>query len=444
MKATLALLSVALLAGVPSDLSAQSGSDLIAPAQRLVDLLAKGDFDAAVTAFNDQVKALSPPDNLKAAWAALVAQIGAFKTQTGARQEAAGPYQFVFVECQFEKDSIEIKLVYDSSKKITGMGFLPVYKPPVYARPEAFTEKGIKIGSGEWVLPGTLTVPKGSGLFPAIVLVHGSGRNDRNESNGLPNRPFQDIAWGLASRGIAVLRYDKRNWVYQKKMALITKDFTVKDETIDDAVAAVILLRQTPGIDTNRIFVLGHSLGGTIAPRIAARDNKLAGIVILAGSTRPMGQINIDQLNYLVSLGGPEAEARKQTLEQVKQQLARLNDPKLPETELILGAPLSYWKDMDAYNPGQVAATLRTRILVLQGERDYQVTLEDLAGWKTYLSGQSNVEFKTYPKLNHLFLEGEGKSAPAEYLDPGHVPVYVIDDIARWITTGKTSATPGG
>src|SRR5580704_2950825 len=201
MKATLALLSVALLAGVPSDLSAQSGSDLIAPAQRLVDLLAKGDFDAAVTAFNDQVKALSPPDNLKAAWAALVAQIGAFKTQTGARQEAAGPYQFVFVECQFEKDSIEIKLVYDSSKKITGMGFLPVYKPPVYARPEAFTEKGIKIGSGEWVLPGTLTVPKGSGLFPAIVLVHGSGRNDRNESNGLPNRPFQDIAWGLASRG---------------------------------------------------------------------------------------------------------------------------------------------------------------------------------------------------------------------------------------------------
>ena len=83
-------------------------------------------------------------------------------------------------------------------------------------------------------------------------------------------------------------------------------------------------------------------------------------------------------------------------------------------------------------------------MLILQGERDYQVTLEDLAGWKTYLSGQSNVEFKTYPKLNHLFLEGEGKSAPAEYLDPGHVPVYVIDDIARWITTGKTSATPGG
>jgi dienelactone hydrolase len=440
MRFALALLSVTLLAGGPPRLAAQNGSDLVAPAQTLVDLLAKEDFDAAAKAFNDTLKTPSLPDNLRAAWAELTGRVGPFKRRTGARQEKAGPYQFVFVECQFEKESIEIKLVYDSAKQITGMGFLPVYNAPAYARQDSFTERDVKVGSGEWVLPGTLTVPKGAGPFPAIALVHGSGPEDRNETSG-PNRTFQDIAWGLASSGIVVLRYDKRSKVYQKKMASITKDFTVKDETIDDALAALALLRQTPGIDTNRIFALGHSLGGGVLPRIAARDPKLAGLVILAGNSRPWEQGTVDQLNYLISLGGADAEVWKARLKEVTEGIARLKDPKLPETEFVLGVPPSYWRDMDAYNPGQVAASLGAPMLILQGERDYQVTLEDLAGWKKYLSGRGNVEFKTYAKLSHLFLEGEGKSVPAEYLNPGHVPPYVIDDIARWIKTGKTSAT---
>src|SRR5580692_402145 len=109
MRTILALLTMALVAGGRSGLAAQNGSDLVAPAQALVDLLAKEDFDAAVKIFNDTMKTLSPPDKLKAAWAALTGRVGPFKGRTGARQEKAGPYQFVFVECQFEKESIEIK-----------------------------------------------------------------------------------------------------------------------------------------------------------------------------------------------------------------------------------------------------------------------------------------------------------------------------------------------
>jgi fermentation-respiration switch protein FrsA (DUF1100 family) len=76
---------------------------------------------------------------------------------------------------------------------------------------------------------------------------------------------------------------------------------------------------------------------------------------------------------------------------------------------------------------------LKTPLLILQGERDYQVTMDNFAAWKKGLAGRPNVTLKTYPKLNHLFIEGEGKSTPADYEKPGHVSEAVIADIAGWI-----------
>ena len=78
---------------------------------------------------------------------------------------------------------------------------------------------------------------------------------------------------------------------------------------------------------------------------------------------------------------------------------------------------------------------LKQPMLILQGERDYQVTMEDFAGWKKNLSSKASVEFKTYPNLNHLFMEGEGKSTPHEYETAGHVAEIVINDIADWMKT---------
>jgi len=437
-KAAVALICFTLFAANPASNAMQQESDLIAPAQVFVDQLSKGNFDSAVATFDDTMKAVSPPAKLKAVWDALVKQAGGFKARMGVRTERAGQYRFVFVLCQFENESLEIKLVYDSIGRIAGIGFVPSYKAPSYARPEAFTETDVHVGSGEWVLPGTLTVPKGTGPVPALVLVHGSGANDRNESIG-PLHPFQDIAWGLATHGVAVLRYDKRTKVYQQKLASFKGSFSVKEETIDDALAAVELLRHTPEIDPKRIFVLGHSLGGMVGPRIAAQDPRLAGLIILAGNTRGLEQLMLAQFDYLISLGGPQAEATKTSFEKIKEQLAKLHDPNTPSTQVIVGAPLTYWKDMDAYNPGEVAASLKMPILVLQGERDYQVTLSDFAGWKKSLGGHSNVKFKTYPKLNHVLMEGEGKSTPDEYAIPGNVAAYVIDDIARWVKSGSMS-----
>jgi pimeloyl-ACP methyl ester carboxylesterase len=233
------------------------------------------------------MKAALPAGTLADTWKGLSGQVGGFQKLTGARDEWAGQYHIGVVTCAFERANLDVRVVYDSAGKIAGLNMRPAtappvpYAPPSYADRAAYTESDVTVGSDEWALPGTLTLPKGDGPFPALVLIHGSGPNDRDETIG-PQKPFADLAAGLASRGVAVLRFDKRTKVYGAKMA--KADITVKDEVIDDAIAAVGTLRSNPHVERNRVFVLGHSLGGMLIPRIAAAEPSAAGFVVVAGA----------------------------------------------------------------------------------------------------------------------------------------------------------------
>lgn len=391
-------------------------------AKRFVELLAKEDFAAAEATFDATMKGALPAAKLGQIWQQVNVQAGKFQAQQSARQETADAYVVVLVTCRFEKTALDVKVVYDAEGKVAGLYFLPSQPPgapwqaPGYCKSGSFEDSAVKVGSGQWELPGTLSVPKGAGPFPAIVLVHGSGPNDRDESIG-PNKPFADLACGLASRGVAVLRYEKRTRQHGMKMAG-AKELTVREEVIEDALLAVALLRKTERIDAGRVFVLGHSLGGLLAPRIGQGDAAIAGLVMLAGSTRPLGELIREQLTYIASLSGQtpnEAELEKQ-IEGI--------------TKLM---PEAYTKDLDAYRPVETAQALKQRMLILQGERDYQVTMADFAGWKAGLEARPDVTFKAYPDLNHLFMTGQGKGTPAEYEKPGHVAEPVIEDIAAWV-----------
>lgn len=301
---------------------------------------------------------------------------------------------------------------------------------PPYADPTRFREEAVTVGAGEWALPGTLTRPRGGGPAPGVVLVHGSGPGDRDETVG-PNRPFRDLAWGLASRGIAVLRYDKRTRVHAARMAQLPT-LTVKDETIDDALAAVALLRQTPGVDPRHIFVIGHSLGATLAPRIAAADPQLAGIVLLAGGTRKMEEMLVQQADYLTSVDSSIAP-RLAPLREGAARIRALTPADSARPGFILGAPAAYWLDLRAYDILATARAIATPMLVLQGERDYQATREDFEALQRGLAQRPDVRFRLFPALNHLFIAGEGRSMPAEYAQPGIVAEEVVTTIAGWI-----------
>ncbi len=307
-------------------------------------------------------------------------------------------------------------------------------KAPTTPSPSAIREEAVVIGQEPWRLSGTLTRPAGDGPAPAVVFVHGSGPHDRDETIG-PNKPFRDLAFGLGARGIAVLRYEKRTKTYGAQFAAL-KDYTINDETVDDALAAVAALRQTPGMDPHRIFVLGHSVGGMMAPRIAMRDRALAGLVLLAGNSRPIEDLILEQTAYLASLQGSASAVPLEALRHEAMRVKALPPPGSPTTDAPpLGIPLSYWRDLQGYQPAEVAKSLSLPILILQGERDYQVTMSDFEGWKRALQDRSNAGFRSYPTLNHLFIEGSGKSTPAEYAQAGQMADVVINDIAAWIAS---------
>ena len=294
--------------------------------------------------------------------------------------------------------------------------------PAPYADEPTFAETEVVVGSVK--LPGTLAMPKRQGLVPAVVLVHGSGPLDRDETIG-PNKVFKDLAWGLATRGIAVLRYDKRSLVAPMKVV------TVKDEVVDDAVAAVQVLATHPAVDRNRIFVLGHSLGGMLAPRIAETSSEVHGIVVMAGITRPPEDVILDQIRHLRGADSPEMAAAEEFARRVR-------DPKLLPGDTInfMGSPMpaAYWLDLRGYHPEQLAASLKKPMLVIQGGRDYQVTVADFEGWKRAVGARPYATLKLYAPLNHLFIAGEGRSMPEEYLRPGHVDPQVVSDIAEWVS----------
>lgn len=411
-------------------------------AKEFIQKLADGNYKEASANFDDTMKAQIPEDKLEGLWKTLLAQCGDFKEQLGTRYEAAGEYDGIYVTCKFEKINLDAKVVFNKTEQISGLFFTPskeiTKEAPISdaKAPNGVIETNVTVGSGEWALPGTLSMPKGKGPFSVIILVHGSGPNDRDETIG-PNKPFRDIAWGLASRGIAVLRYDKRTKVYGQKLSNLKSGITVKEETIDDAVAAVTLMQKTKGIDKNKIYVLGHSLGGMLIPRIAMLTKNAAGFIVMAGPVRPLEDIMLEQTQYILSLDKTTDQKKKdEIIKQTKAQVSNIknlkpNDKKTPAE--LLGVPASYWLDLKGYNPAKTAKSITKPMLILQGERDYQVTLKDLNLWKSNLLNKKNVTFKTYKDLNHLFMTGVGKSTPQEYNLAGHVSQNVIEDIAKWI-----------
>ncbi|WP_019930448.1 S9 family peptidase [Nocardia sp. BMG111209] len=334
------------------------------------------------------------------------------------------------------------------------------WQPPDYVDPEALTEQELTIGAGPFAVPGTLTLPAarpaapgrgpaepgittaaitGSGIttasgpVPGVVLLTGSGPCDRDSTlSAYPrNKPFKDLAWRLAGRGIAVLRYDKVVRTHAGR--LDTEKFTLTDEYAH-AGPAITLLRQQPAVDPSRIFLLGHSLGGSMAPGIAMGEPAIAGVIILAGGAQPPHHALLRQYRYLASLRAePDPDLAAQ-LAELAERVARFDTSGAVAEPLLPGVPLHYWQDWIALDPVGTAAALDRRLLVLQGGRDYQVTVDDdLALWRAGLAGRPHVTITVHEADDHQFFPGSGRSTPDSYLSAQHMDPAVVAEIAAWI-----------
>lgn len=425
-------------------------------ADTAVQQFAAHQFDKLELSFSEQMQSALPAEKLAAVWSALIEKAGPFESIVGTRVEETAGMQVAYVTCKFKNESYDLQFAIDPRGKIEGMHVLPPSGPPTatapkqdwsapsYAKPASFHEFDVTVESGTFKLPGTLTLPNGKGPFPAVVLVQGSGPHDADETIG-GNKPFKDLAWGLASENIAVLRYVKRTKQYGAQSVPPGEALTVKQEVTDDAQAAVALLASRPEINPKQIYVLGHSLGGMLAPRIAAGDKQVAGIIIAAGTARPMEVVIVDQLQYLSNLPGASPELKQQVAAAEKAK-AGIESPSLkPDATIaILGAtiPASYFLDLRNYHPAEVAGQLHIPILVLQGGRDYQVTKDDYQIWQAALAKDPRVTFKFYPELMHLFINTgrTGPPSPEDYSFAGHVSGEVVNDIAAWV---KKQGAPG-
>jgi len=274
-------------------------------------------------------------------------------------------------------------------------------------------------------------MPVGTGPFPAVLLVHGSGPQDRDETIG-PNRPFLDIAHGLAAHGIAVLRYDKRSRARPQDFA--AGDFTVDDEATDDAVAALAALRGTPGIDPGRVFVFGHSLGAMLAPRIAARSPETAGAILFASPSRPLLDVLVGQVAAMAARDGTVSDAERGAIDAIETGIARIRAGEdVPAAEAPLALATTYWRSIQALDPVADAGALDRPLLVLHGGRDMQVGDTDWRGWRRAFPASTRVTLKEYPALSHLGIAGEGPGSLADYQTAGRVDRQFIADVARWI-----------
>ncbi len=424
-------------------LAQTSAPNATVTARKALDLLLARNYSALSGMFSDTLKKTITPEFLQGQVSAEMDEFGKPQTVGDVILGTDSGNTLVSFPVQFSKTNIHVQFTLNPAGEVAGMYFRPpnkalpfTWKRPDYSKPESFQERELIIGDDMWKLAGTLTTPAAAGKVPGIVLVHGPGPNDRNEAL-FATRIFEDLAEGLSSHGFAVLRYDKRSKVYGEELSQIT--YTLDDETVEDAVRAVAVLRKQPEVDPARIYVLGHSLGGYASPRIAARDGKLAGIILLAGLARPVEDAAMDQTDYVAHLKGEPAMSEQARLDQLKAEVAKVKglDPKGDNPPIALGLPTSWWLNVKTYNPPAEAGKLNIPILVMQGERDFQVTMKDFTLWKSALSGRSNVTFHSYPSLNDLFISGEGAGSPAEYHNPGNVAPVVVDDIAGWIAAQK-------
>lgn len=416
---------------------AQNVLSLFNKANTFFDLFFENKLEEAHNYFSDEAKTKVSTENLKQLANLLESKLGKVKSIDAIQSKNQGDFFAVILNGVFENDTQDFVMLFDKSEKVVGLQLLPkavTYQKPSYADTNVYVEKSTYIEFPNHQLATVITTPKNVKNFPVVVLVHGSGPNDMDETIG-PNKPFKDIAAGLAAKGIATVRYVKRTLIYPNDFK---GAFTVKEETTDDAILAIELAKKIPGADLKNIYVFGHSLGGMLAPKIATLAPDLKGIVIASAPARKLTNIIIDQNKYIFELSKDTSQAMKDEFKNAMTELEKTKItkllPNMKPDSAIAGLPASYWIDLNNYDQLATAKKLnKQRIYILQGGNDFQITETDFNIWNNELNKKKNVTLKLYPELNHLLSVQTEKGTVMQYQKPANVSEQLIDDLANWI-----------
>jgi dienelactone hydrolase len=299
---------------------------------------------------------------------------------------------------------------------------------PAYVDTSAFTEVEFTM-QGEYPLNVSMTTARTNEPNPVVILYSGFSLRDRDESIGNA-KPFRDIAWGLASKGIASIRFDSRAYTFGPD---VVAHFGLDKYLLEDITAIIAYIRMESDLfDTTKIFLAGHGLGGFVAPLVAQHDSGLAGVILLSAAARPPQETLLENMTDIP--GGPAAH--KKIEEDAKDLVRRLAKREVPPDQILFFAPARVWYDLMDHNGVEASKEVNRPFLVLQGGRDKETAAKDFAIWKKALSGRENVQFKLYDDLNHLYQPPADSTTMGAVKSPENdapVDETVIDDIAAWI-----------
>lgn len=420
-----------------NELGQLSSDELLLLSKIFAEEMVNGDFKNVTSIFTESVKETVSEEYLKDVWNKTVDPLGSYIDIFS--QEVVEGDSFITTKTvlSFEKNGLLLTISFDKDQKIQGIWFS--YQTIEEEQlSESINEIDIQIGENELLLDGKLTVPRGVSNPPVVILVQGSGQSDLDETIGaVSNKPFRDIAWGLAEKGIASIRYNKRFYEYADKASV---NSTIYDEVLDDVSSAIAYATRDERVDGSKIYIVGHSLGGMLAPKIAFDNKEVVGIVSLAGSPRNLEDIIYDQVNNALAAQSNLTEEEKtyalSQYEEAVKSIKKLGNDNLQEA--ILGASGYYWKSLNEIETKKIVKELTIPMLFLQGSEDFQVFADiDFEEWKTLLEGKENVSFVLYDNLNHLFMPSNGLKDISEYDVEGNVDGKVIEDIAEWILIRK-------
>lgn len=402
----------------------------------VAELLAKHKFKKVHRCMTAEMQANVPAQQLQEIWQGIEATSGAYQDVSQIVRKDYPEYIHQTGLVNFENGTYRLQVSVTSKNEISGL-FISLlgYQVPAYGKELVTGKKYISFQSHSFNLSGELMLPIDCNHCPLVILVHGSGASDKDETIG-PNKVFNDLALGLASQGIATFRYHKRFNVYPE---LMNEPFDLYDETINDAIKAYHVLVNDTTLAFGKTVMLGHSLGAFSMPLITDSLRMLDGAILFSVNARRLEDLIMYQMDYLTSFDGEVNKEEQAMIENNKKGYERIKNKSYTDTtsaeQLLAYWPGKFWDGIQDYNPvTKVARDTAMNYLILQGEKDYQITMEDFALWQEGVKNHPRAELKSFPNLTHLFTPTNSvKPGPSDYFKPGNVHEEVIKTIAKWV-----------
>jgi dienelactone hydrolase len=405
--------------------------------ENLSNVVAKGiieqNYDSIYKKFSWDLKKQLPEETFKINCESMLNSTGNFKEVADIiiTENEDSVTSKIFIK--YSQKGVCVNLFVDIYGKIDGITLDYCTVP---TETEKYTEHYVSIG--KYSLHGLLTVPNNIKNPPVVILVQDKGPLDMNSTVYLA-RPFLNLAHGLAKRGVAVLRFNKRYNQYSK---LIYNEYSIHEEMLDDVESAIQLLKKDNRIDKNNIFILGHGLGGTMAPYIA-KNNDITGVVSLASSPRHLAQVMGDQKICDIGVSNKSDNDKLNDINSIHSDVNKIKKLKNGGNELIFGLSKTFWYSFNKIYDSEEVKDLEVPMLFVQGSEDAEVYDDiDFAKWQDILEKKEQCTFIHYDDLNHYFIRTKDKNnSNNSYKIKGNVDKKVIKDIAKWVKSNSKSET---